>query len=351
MTEGSDLGTGAEVASAATKRASWRIALGVSLSLALLIAAFWSTDLAELWGVVAAADGRLLLLGFALTISGLFLRAGRWRVLYPHGRLPYRDFLDAVNVGYLINNLAPVRLGDLVRSVLLGRWLGSGVPLALSTTLVERALDAAIMLALFFFLLPALPIPSTAVQLGLLATLAVFAALVGMLVLSGQQRRGERWLRRLFDWIPWFDLQPWVPRLVGLLRGFESLRRAGRLLAFLLWSVVLWSQAVLSYWVIMLAFVPDLPLGYAALAIVAAALGLAAPSGPAGVGTFEGAVIGAMLLVGMGAAEARSIALALHGITFLALVLAGMWSLMRRGLSYRDVMAQARTRPTPDEPT
>lgn len=317
----------------------WRVALGISLSLALLLATFWNANLAELWGVLANAEPGYIALGFVLSFTGLFLRAYRWRLLFPPGRLPYGDFLDAVNLGYLVNNLAPVRFGDLVRSVLLGRWLGTGVGLALSATVVERALDAALMLMLFFGLLVVLPIPTAAANVGLVAALVVAAALAFMVTAAGQQARGERWLRRLMGWMPWFSADAWVPRFLDLVKGFQALRETGTLLRFTAWSGLLWAQAILTYWVIMLAFAPGLPVTYAALAIVGASFGLAAPSAPAGVGTFEGAVTGALLLVGIGGAQARSMAIALHAITFLVLVFAGLWSLTRRGLGYREVLA------------
>lgn len=309
----------------------------------MLLATFWSADLDQLWSVLAAAKPGYIALGFLLSFTGLFLRAYRWRLLFPPGRLPYGDFLDAVNLGYLVNNLAPVRFGDLVRSVLLGRWLDKGVGLALSATMVERALDAALMLILFFGLLTVLPISTAAANLGLVAALVVAGALAFMVLAAGQEARGERWLRRLVGWMPWFSAEAWVPRLMDVVRGFQALRRTGVLLRFLAWSAVLWGQAVLTYWVIMLAFAPRVPISYAALAIVGAALGLAAPSAPAGVGTFEGAVTGVLLLVGIGGTQARSMALALHAITFLVLLMAGLWSLARRGLGYREVLAVGRS--------
>ncbi len=323
---------------------TWRVVLGVTLSLALLVLTFWNTDLGQVGSILAGAEPAYILLGLVLSLAGLFLRAYRWRLLFPPGRLPYADFLDAVNLGYLVNNLAPVRFGDLVRSVLLGRWLDTGVALALSATMVERALDAALMLILFFGLLTVLPLSTAAANVGLVAALLVAAAIAFMVVAAGQEARGERWLRRLLGWMPWFSAEAWVPRVMDLVRGFKALRRTGMLVRFFAWSAVLWAQAVLTYWVIMRAFVSDIPLSYAALAIVGAALGLAAPSAPAGVGTFEGAVTGVLLLVGLGGVQARSLAIALHAVTFLALLIAGLWSLARRGLGYREVFAVGRSR-------
>ncbi len=170
---------------------------------------------------------------------------------------------------------------------------------------------------------------------------AVVAALGLMILATVQQTRGERWLRWLLDLIPWLDTDRWAGRMTNLIAGFQALRTGGILGRFLLWSVAVWGQTVLVFWVTMRAFDPQLPVQVAALATSAAALGLAAPSAPAGVGTFEGAVIGSLLLAVIEENLARSMAITLHTLLFVALNLAGLWSLARRGLGYRALVQAA----------
>lgn len=320
----------------------WRFLVGVAVSLGLLVLAFWRTDPARLWQIMLGADRRLLLLAFLLNFVGLLLRAARWRILFwRSGDLDYGAFLDGINIGYLVNNLFPARLGDLVRSVLVGRWLDLGVTRTLSATVVERVLDSGIVLLLFFSLFPFLPLPPVAVNVGLATGLVVLLALASMVLAASQQARAERWLRWILARVPRIDVDEWTRRLLGLIQGFHALREGRVLLRFGLWSVAVWAQTVLAFWVTMLAFDPGVSVSIAALATAAAALGMAAPSAPAGIGTFEGAVIGALLLAAIDEDVARSMAIALHLLPFLALILAGFWSLARRGLGYRGLLTAA----------
>jgi uncharacterized protein (TIRG00374 family) len=322
-------------------KSRWRWLVGLVISLALLILAFWRTDPARLWGILLAADRRMLLLAFFLNLGGLLLRAARWGVLFPATGGPNLGaFLDALNIGYMVNNLLPARLGDLIRSVLVGRWLPVGVSRALSATVVERVLDSGIVLLLFFSLFPFLPLPDIAIDVGLVTAVVVALALVAMLVAASQQQRASRWIQALLSRVPTLDGEVWSRRLLGLLSGFHALHEGRVLVRFCLWSVAVWAQTVLAFWVTMLAFQP-VPISIATLATVAAALGLAAPSAPAGIGTFEGAVIGALLLAHVQEDVARSMAVALHLLPFVALNLAGLWSLARRGLGYRGLLRAA----------
>ncbi|MFP3854742.1 MAG: lysylphosphatidylglycerol synthase transmembrane domain-containing protein, partial [Anaerolineales bacterium] len=182
------------------RKIQWRFLAGLALSLVLLFLAFRQTDWGQMWALFQAADRGLLLAAFFVNLLGLVLRAGRWRLLFwQQEHLPFSAFLDSVNIGYLVNNLFPVRLGDVVRSILLGRWLDLGVARAFSATVIERVLDSGIVLVLFFSLFLVLPLPAFALNLGLMMALAVALAIAIMLVVLWQQKRAERWLRALLD--------------------------------------------------------------------------------------------------------------------------------------------------------
>src|SRR5512145_2605033 len=68
---------------------------------------------------------------FAISVVGLWLRAIRWRVLLD-GRISLKDSFHIMNVGYFINAVLPLRIGELARAGLARRiwagWLDSGDP-------------------------------------------------------------------------------------------------------------------------------------------------------------------------------------------------------------------------------
>lgn len=322
-----------------SSRVQWRLIAGILLSLVLLFLAFRQTDPNQVWALIMAADRRFLMVALVFHLLGFLVRAGRWRILFwQQQKLPYADFFDSVNIGYLVNNLFPVRLGDVVRSILLGRWLGVGTPRAFSATVIERVLDSGLVLLLFFSLFLVLPLSPFALNIGFALGAAVLAAISLMLLALWQQERARRWLYWLLSKLPAIEAEAWTDRLMGLIRGFGALRQAGVLLPFVGWSVLVWGQTILAFWFTMKAFDPQVGFGLATLATTAAALGLAAPSAPAGLGTFEAAVIGALFIAGLGDDLARTMAISIHFLSFLATILAGFFSLIRRGIGYRHLI-------------
>src|SRR2546430_5388129 len=97
-----------------------KILVGAAISVVLIVYLLWSVDLAELrrqlgatrWGWAAGAT--------ALTPLGLWARARRWRYLFPPRSDP-PGLVPAVMIGYMANNVLPLRAGEVVRVYVVAR--------------------------------------------------------------------------------------------------------------------------------------------------------------------------------------------------------------------------------------
>jgi hypothetical protein len=88
-----------------------------------------------LWGVIVH---RFLFLGRKL----LYIRAQRWRVLLrPVGTPFLRALVDATNIGFMANVLLPLRIGEIIRPVLLSRKERQPLGGILATIVLERIFD------------------------------------------------------------------------------------------------------------------------------------------------------------------------------------------------------------------
>lgn len=324
-----------------------RILLGTAVSVILLVLVFRNTDWGEMLAALQAANYGLLGLAIFVTFLGVVVRAFRWRALFwPENPLSTSGLFDAVNVGYLANNLLPARAGDVLRAYFAGEWAGTSVTHALSTTVVERVVDILLIVALLFALLPFLPLPPALVEAGLLVGGAFVAASLVMVVLSLQRERGRRLLAAFLRLVPRLDAGVWSERLISLLDGFAILRAPGPLARVLGWSILIWIEGIMVYVLTFRAFgLGGLSPAVAVLTICAAALGMALPSAPSAAGVFHGAAFAVLVAFSVPDDLARTVAVALHAINFLTLTLMGFWSLARRGLSYGDLTRRAAAAP------
>lgn len=286
----------------------------------------WEIDPAK----VAAALGRsqplllpLVLLPFAVDIT---LRTIRWRVLLARDPRPgYRNTFRYLVIGYLANTLLPARLGELVRAHLLGTREAVGPTRALGSIAMERGLDVAAAASLGAIACSLAGVPASIVTA--LATLAIVsgAVVVGLAVVP------RRLVRRLVD-----DL---------VLRSGSGLTAriahgAGRFVHGLLDAAEPWRIAVcfplsLAAWLVTSGvFVVTsaslgLSLGPAAIVacVVAANLGAAIPSAPAGVGPYEFGVVVIATAVGIDAPSALAFGLLSHACTIIPVSVVGAYEL------------------------
>jgi glycosyltransferase 2 family protein len=284
---------------------------------------------------VAAARPVPLALAVVLATLTFPLRVIRWRLLLRRedsGTYPALPLWHAVAVGFMANNILPLRAGELVRSYAASRLAGIRFTTVVSSIAVERIFDAlTIVLLLSLALLsPDLP-PALTVGGVSVADVARVGALVGVgalmaaaLVLAAPLA-AERLVRRI---VPWAGLAERLVSLIeGIRQGLVVLRAPGRLLGVVAWSLVLWLVNALAFYVGFASF--DIPVGYDGALLLQGllALGITIPSTPGFFGPFEAVIVAVLALYGVPRDLALSYALAFHLTTFVPITVFGLWSL------------------------
>ncbi len=296
-------------------------------------------DLAELrrqlgatrWGWAAGAT--------ALTPLGLWARARRWRYLFPPRSDP-PGLVPAVMIGYMANNVLPLRAGEVVRVyVVARRWSAAGAGgtgrafwTALATLIVERVLDSLAVVLMLAVLVLVVPVPAF-LQAAALAVLAIdlvgIAVLIALIVAPA---RCARLIERLSA--RWPRLQQ---RVLGafetFVRGLDGIRAPSHALPILVWSAIVWALPASAAWMMLVAMNLNLPwiAGWTVLAFVA--LGVSIPSAPGYIGVFHAAAALAVGLFGVAQAAAVGYALVFHASQFLPTVALGWLYLLREQVS------------------
>ena len=91
-----------------------KILLGLVVSAGLLIYFFWDVDLRVVGARLRETLWGFLALSVALNFLSLWARARRWSYLFAPGARAGHLF-RALMVGYMGNNLLPLRAGEIVR--------------------------------------------------------------------------------------------------------------------------------------------------------------------------------------------------------------------------------------------
>jgi len=326
-------------------RLDWKVVAGILISAVALVWALSGVNLAEVRRHLADADP-LMFLASVLAATSLFaIRAFRWRPLLEPIRtgIGYRPRFAATCIGFMANNLLPARVGEFVRAFALGRMVDLPISAAFGTLVVERMLDALVIVAFLFIAMASPDFPGTSSEVASVARLMIAALVVGLIVLglmvAWPRRAATIGTRIAGKVLPARAQRPVVDALLALLDGLAVLRSPRLLIAAVVWSVVLWLAGAFSFWLAFVAFDIDVPFSAALFLQSLIALGVSLPSAPGFFGVFEGfARLGLVQVYGVDADHAISFAVGFHIGGFIPITLMGLYYAWRFGLSRRELL-------------
>jgi len=132
--------------------------IGLGLTAVLLMAFLLTVDVVKMFDSLLEANYVFILPAIAMYFISILFRTMRWKMLLTHMQdIKISRLYPVVVVGYMANNILPMRLGEFVRSYYLREREGISVSAALATVFVERVIDA--LTLLIFIVVIALIVP------------------------------------------------------------------------------------------------------------------------------------------------------------------------------------------------
>jgi uncharacterized protein (TIRG00374 family) len=328
--------------------------IGVAVSLFLLWLTLRDVEFGKLVAILSGANYWWLIPALACHLLSLIARSERWRVLLGRDQVDLGSAFWVMNIGYLISNVAPLRVGDPARAVIIDQRCKVGIPRALSTVVVERVFDVLTILLAMVLLIPFMQLPAWA-EGGARAFGALgLAALVGIVALLTQRTLTERILMAVLTRAQSVRVSPerWLARWRNLMSGLDALNSARGVLIVTGWSLVTWIAMIGIFWTILQVFFPGASLVPATFLVCVEAVGWAVPAAPGNWGAFDKIAREALVgPFGFPVEPAVGYALVAHLFSYLAVNVVGVIGLMRYGLSLGEISARAQKATTSAEET
>jgi uncharacterized protein (TIRG00374 family) len=328
-----------------------RVAAGLVISAVFLVLAFRGVHFHEVGRALGSANYFWLVPAVLANVVALTVRAVRWRLLlYPRRGLRLWSLFGVLNVGYLVNDLLPLRLGEVVRAYLLGQIERVSAMHALSSVAVERVLDMVVTLAYLAAVMPFVSLPEGAAgKIGVISLIAV-GALVVMLVAGAVRERTHAIARLVTARLPARHGDRVHGILDQFLHGFAVLstpRVAGPVLAL---SAVTWAVSALAMYFALLAFHLRLSPAAPVFVLALVSISFVVPASPGYVGVFHLAAVSALRAFHVDESVALSYAFVAHIVSFAPPMLLGAIYLWITGTSWDKILAFRGQAETPAEP-
>jgi len=318
---------------------SWKFWVGLLVSLAFMAVALRGLDFEHFWAALREANYWWLLPGIGVYFITVWVRTWRWRSMLEHIKpVPTARLFPVVVIGYMGNNVYPLRAGEVLRSYVLRRNEGVPMSASLATVVLERLFDGLVMLLFVFVTLPFAPLPP-AFRLLVIGFSLLFgvALLVFMLLAARPERMGRLYALAVDRLLP----TRWRPAVHGLfdkfIVGLQSLRSPRELMTILLTTVLIWLGETLKYWFVMHAF--PFEVSFIVLMLMTAVVNLATtiPSAPGYVGTFDVPGIAVLQQFGVPQALATGYTLVLHVALWLPITVLGAVFMLRQSVGWADM--------------
>jgi glycosyltransferase 2 family protein len=261
-------------------------------------------------------DARLgpVLAAVVVLFAGYALQAARWRRIADTPDLGFRRFYGMVLGGLACNNVLPVRIGELLRA----RWLSTDAPMpggrALGTIALDRAFD---VVTLAIFLAVGLNVVASP---GWLVRMAVGAAVLLVLIAAALVFARQYARRRPRDRRARGRVRRIVRDTIEMLAEPIGRRHAATWMAL---SIATWSLGTIAVVLVARSVGIDLTVLEAVFVSAALALGVAIPSSPGYVGTYQWVGVASLGLLDVPVNEALAFTILMQASWYVPTTLAG----------------------------
>ncbi|MCZ2109174.1 MAG: flippase-like domain-containing protein [Dehalococcoidia bacterium] len=319
-----------------------RTLVGIVISIVALYLAMPPRDE---WGNVAAAFARVryaYLVPIALISAySVVVRCQRWRLLLrPVGDIPFLPLFSATSIGFFCNMVLPLRVGEVIRPVLLANRTNVPVSSVLASVLLERLLDMLTILVFLGLVMCLVPVSATIRQSGIAFLAIAIFAVVMIALLQRRHPRALGFLRWILSRMPAGIRDRAEAALESFIDGLQGIGTGAALLQILGYSVCLWVVIASIFGVGFFSCDLDVPLVSGSLALVTVVAGaVSAPSAPGFIGTFQAGCVVALGLFAVSRADAIPYAFVVWAAQWLTQVVLGVVFLLRENIRFAEVRA------------
>ena len=311
-----------------------RFLTGVMVSAFFLILLLRDIQIIQLREAINSIQIGWILLAILPYMLALILRSLRWSSLLKNSiEISNSESMSIILIGYAANNLLPIRLGEIVRALIIEKRYDIPKMQVMGTIVIERLFDG-LVLAIFLAIIIALLgnssiLQSLAIIAGIGFTLGTF--FIAFLAIKADLIREK--MHVLLSFTP-NKIRPYLRQwLSNFITGLLALRKLNGFASVLALSFLSWTLEAVAFWFVGLSFGLAIhPLTY--LGVVSAAnLAMVAPSTSGGVGPFEFFGSEMLILLGVGSSVAVAFIITVHVFVLLPVTLIGIILFWRSGTS------------------
>ncbi len=247
-------------------------------------------------------------------------------------------------IGFMGNNVLPVRLGEVARVLVLGREFNLSKTAVLSSVVLERVFDTATILVFFGGSLALVELPAsyavTSIYLGAM-TIVVFLLFAAYVFWTERFVAATEWILARLRILPATLRSSLTEILESGAEGLGSLRDAKLVSWIVITSGMQWFLMGALVYASLWSFGVHLPLRASFVVMGVVALGVAVPSVPGFFGVIQLCFWVSLSFFGAAKVDVLGASVYFHLAQYIPVTLVGLYYLSRLGLRVGDIATEA----------
>jgi glycosyltransferase 2 family protein len=310
--------------------------IGIVLSLVFLYLAFRKISWQDLRICFSSTSPWLIVNVVLINYVIRLILAYRWNLLLKFSPdVKIVSVYHHMNIGYLINNLLPARLGDFIKALLIAKKFNLNKTNAVASIAIERLLDMLGLGMVFLLALIILKLPAYIREGGFMVIIMVILAILFLIIFHNRFRPKEITDKSGFFPKVW----QWMMRRMEMVFTYTGILKNVKTLLFLFLSTTaIWFLYIFIGYLISMEVNPD-PFSWqiSILTLLIISVSFILPSTPGNLGIYQFACVLAFGILGLPKTPAIVYSLiSQFPVYFMSLAL-GFYSMWTEGFSLRSL--------------
>ncbi|MFH1283215.1 MAG: lysylphosphatidylglycerol synthase transmembrane domain-containing protein [bacterium] len=313
-----------------------KLLIGLALSSGFLYLTFRGLDFNSVVNSLTKVNYYYLLLMFLVYLITYTLRALRWKIIISKIKtINIKALFTYLMAGFFINNVLPMRAGELYRAVVLGSQNKISKSTSLASIVIERTSDGILFLAILVISFSIVEMPKFVIN-GIYAVIVFIFLLLTFIIISVKFRNK---FKNIISCIPVSEKRKNKidEILQNFINGLEIVTSFKRFIAIISVSSIIWLCEIVLAFILVNAFGFKISFPQTIFIVAALGIGVMIPFAPGYVGTYEYAGKTALLLLGVEQNNAVSFVLTLHAFQVIFIALFGFPSLMSNQFKWNQL--------------
>lgn len=310
-----------------------RIIIGYTLAAACLAWVFYDVDWKKFFQSIAAINWWWILPAVLADTLSYGFQGVRWHfLLRPQGRISVLRTTEAIYFGVFLNEVLPLRVGEIARGFLISRWMAKPLAAIIPSMALERLMEGLWVAIAIGGAALLIPLPKDLMDAGNVLGIVVLAATVFILYLTLRRKRPRkqtappagRWGRLIYQTGSFFRRLDSELRAIGFSWNMANAFGA---------TFLMYVCQILAYWMVMEGYGIHRSVLSGGIVFLIVHLGTALPNAPANVGTYQFFCVVGLSFFGVDKSVATGFSVVVFIILSLPLWALGAVAFGRSGMS------------------